>query len=454
MKNWIRALALLGLCIAGLPLHAQLLNFSSNGNVSSIAPILQKAMPSVVNIIASGKVQLVDDPFLRKQMQADIPNYQPLKQGMEFNKSGSGVIISAEKGLIVTNAHMISQADTIIVNLNDGRKYLARIIGEDNDTDIALLQINAKKLTALPFADSNSLKVGDFVAAIGNPFGLQQTVTSGIVSGLHRSNLDIEGLEDFIQTDAPINSGNSGGALINATGALVGMNTAILANDGGSIGIGFAIPSNMVRSVVLQLAQYGKVNRGILGVVVQNLNPQLAQAFNVPNQLGAIVTQVIPYSPGAKAGLQVGDIISRVNNQTIQDNGQVRAMIGLMRVGDKVSLDALRQGKSLHFTATVADPEQSVEQARATNPYLYGLVLRDVTEVLNNNQYVQGVSVVKVQANSLAWTMGLQPGDVIVSANLRPVHNIRELQTMAAQSKDHLLLRVITSSGSFFILLQ
>lgn len=454
MRHWIRILAFILASFASLSASAQLLNFSPQNNNNSIAPILQKAMPAVVNIVASGKVELVDDPFLRKQMQADIPNYQDLKQGMEFDKSGSGIIISAERGLIVTNAHMISQADTIIVNINDGRKYLARVIGEDNDTDIALLQINAKKLTALPFANSDYLKVGDFVAAIGNPFGLQQTVTSGIISGLHRSNLDIEGLEDFIQTDAPINSGNSGGALINAAGALVGMNTAILANDGGNIGIGFAIPSNMVKSVVLQLAQYGKVNRGILGVVVQNLNPQLAQAFSVPNHVGAIVTQVIPFSPGAKAGLQVGDIILQVNNQTIQDNGQVRALIGLLRIGDKVSMNVLRQGKSLHLTATVASPEQSVEQARATNPFLYGLVLRDVTEVLNNNQYVQGINVVKVQPNSLAWTMGLQPGDVIVSANLKPVHNIRELETIAAKSKDHLLLRVITANGSFFILLQ
>lgn len=449
-----RLLLVMGLAISPYALFAQSGAAVAGSSVHSIAPILQKAMPTVVNITASGKVELVNDPFLRKQLQQDIPNSQAFKQGLNFNKSGSGVIVDATHGLIVTNAHMVSQADTMIVNLNDGRKYLARLIGADNDTDIAVIQIQAKKLTALAFADSNQLAVGDFVAAVGNPFGLQQTVTSGIVSGLHRSNLNIEGLEDFIQTDAPINSGNSGGALINNEGKLVGMNTAILADDGGSIGIGFAIPSNMVKSVISQLIQYGKVNRGMLGVMVQNLNPQLASAFNLTNNQGAIVTEVVPYSPAARIGLQVGDIILRVNGQPVQDNGQVRAIVGLQRIGSPVDLSILRNGRALNLATTVASADAMTMQAKRSNPFLYGLTLRDVTQVMNNNEYVQGVSVLTIQPDSLAWSMGLQKGDIIVGANQKPVRTIHDLEMIASQSKDHLLLRVVSTSGSFFILLQ
>lgn len=454
MKKLFRPLLLMGLVALPPLLFAQSGAAVATASIHSIAPILQKAMPAVVNITASGKIELVNDPFLRKQLQQDAPNNPAFRQGMTFDKSGSGVVIDAAHGLIVTNAHMVSQANTMIVNLNDGRKYLARLVGADDDTDVAVIQIQAKKLTALSFADSNRLAVGDFVAAIGNPFGLQQTVTSGIISGLHRSNLNIEGLEDFIQTDAPINSGNSGGALINSEGLLVGMNTAILADDGGSIGIGFAIPSNMVKSVVTQLLQYGKVNRGMLGVMVQNLNPQLASAFNVSNSQGAIVTDVVPFSPAARIGLQVGDIILRINGQTVQDNGQVRAVIGLQRVGTPVFLSILRHGKAINLTTSIASADAMTAQAKRSNPFLYGLTLRDVTQVMNDNQYTQGVSVLNIQPDSLAWSMGLQKGDVIVGANQKPVRNLRDLEAIANQAKDHLLLRVVSTSGSFFILLQ
>lgn len=455
MKNKLAAICLFfaGL-FTPLLLSAQPLVSPTLSNTNTIAPILQRSMPAVVNIVATGKMQLVDDPFLRKQLEQNASPQNPSLQGMNFAKSGSGIIIDSAHGLVLTNAHMITQADSIVVNLNDGRKYLARLIGSDDDTDIAVLQINAKKLAALPIANSDTVKVGDFVAAIGNPFGLQQTVTSGIVSGLHRSNLNIEGLEDFIQTDAPINTGNSGGALINAQGQLVGMNTAILANDGGSVGIGFAIPSNMLTSVAKQILQYGKVNRGILGVLVQNLNPQLAQAFNVPENQGAIVTEVVPYSPAAEQGVKVGDIIIKVNGKTVQDNGEVRTIIGLLRIGDKVNLTLLRNGKTVQVSTVVANPNFSVMQAKINNPFLYGLTLRDVTEQTTNNAYVQGVYVVQVAPTSLAWSMGLKKGDVIVSANLKPVRNVKELQNIASHTKDHLLLHVIGDNGSYFILLQ
>src|SRR3989338_11408194 len=299
-------------------------SFSAIPPNTSIAPMIQNVLPAVVNIRA--QIKITDFNTLReiqkqnetnknnKNNDNDNENNNEQTPPGTFVSVASGVIVDATNGYILTNAHVISDAQSVIVTLGDGRHFTAKIIGMDKPSDVALLQIKASNLIPAPMGDSNQLKVGDFVAAIGNPFGLNQTVTSGIVSALGRTTLGIENYENFIQTDAPINSGNSGGALVNMQGQLVGINTAILAPDRGSIGIGFAIPTNMAKRVMEQLIEYGNVKRGVLGIGAQDITPELAIAFNIHSSKGAAVTQVVSDSPAAQAGIQIGDIITSVNN--------------------------------------------------------------------------------------------------------------------------------------------
>lgn len=319
----------------------------------SLAPMIKRISPAVVNIATEGRTfvkpnPLLEDPFFQRFF--NLPQ-QPRERRVE--SLGSGVIIDTANGYIVTNHHVIDQSDQITVTLNDGRQFQAQIIGSDPEADVAVIQVKAQRLTALPLANSDNLQVGDFVVAIGNPFGLGQTVTSGIVSALGRSGLGIEGYEDFIQTDASINPGNSGGALVNLNGQLVGINTAILAPTGGNIGISFAIPTNMVRQLVDQLLQYGRVDRGQLGVTVQDLNPQLAKAFGIDSLRGALVTNVLPDSAAAGAGLKLGDVVVAINDRPIRDAASLRNAIGLLRIGDSITLDLWRNGQRLRLTARI-----------------------------------------------------------------------------------------------------
>jgi serine protease Do len=415
----------------------------------SLAPMLQKALPAVVNI----RAQI--NPMLARQNNKNNKN--------DDNDAGppnkllsvaSGVIVDANRGYILTNAHVIDDAQNVTITLSDGRHYTAKVIGLDKPSDIAVLQIQAKNLTAIPIADSSKLKVGDIVAAIGNPFGLNQSVSSGIVSALGRTTLGIENYENFIQTDAPINPGNSGGAMINTDGQLVGINTAILAPDRGSIGIGFAIPSNMAKSIMLQLIQFGNVRRGALGIAAQDITPELAVAFNLALSKGAAVAMVVPNSPAQKAGLQVGDIITSVNGSEVSNANDVVNAIGFLRVDSKATLQLLRNNKPLTLTADITDPNKRKQLSAASDPFFYGVALKDFTVLSPIHGDVKGILVVSVDEDSNAWHSDLMQGDVITSANQQPVTSITELKKIAAGSSHSLLLNVLRGSGAVFLVLN
>lgn len=387
-----------------------------------------------------------------------------LPKTRKISSLGSGVIVDANKGLILTNAHVIRFARTITVTLSDGRRPKAKIIGADPLTDIAVVQIKAKNLTAIEMGDSNNAKVGDFVVAIGNPFGLSrygtnQTASFGIISALKRTDLRIEGVENFIQTDAAINPGNSGGALVNMKGQLIGINTAILtpygSNVGGNIGIGFAIPVNMAKDVMQQLIQYGSIHRGLLGIFVQHLTPELAAAFSMPeDQQGALVTQVNPDSPAAKAGLKTGDLLLEINGEKITDASQVKNIVSLIRVGSSLSMKVLRKGQTLNLTATVTDLKQNQNEMMEKNPFLYGLFLQTFDEQSPFFGRVRGVQVRGVSENSAGYRAGLLPGDIIISVNQEPVKNVEELLAIAQKTKTQLLVQILRDQGSLFLVIK
>lgn len=419
----------------------------NNQVLPSLAPMLQKILPAVVNISVVGQVN-IGNPFANSNGPQSGPN--------KFATLGSGVIIDAKKGYILTNAHVIRYASAVTVSLSDGRQYNAKIIGVDTPSDVAVLQINAQNLTSIPVANSDNLKVGDFVVAVGNPFGLNQTVTSGIVSALQRTGLGIEGYENFIQTDAPINPGNSGGALVNLSGQLIGINTAILAPDGANIGIGFAIPSNMAQSVMLQLIKYGSVRRGLLGIMIQTLSPGLADAFKLPNQTGALVAEVNPNSPAAKAGLRPGDVILGVNGQKINDAAQVTNIVGLIRVDSPVSLAILRNGKIIKTQVIIASPNQYLAETRALDPLLFGINMRDFGQVTALHGNVVGVQITGIAEESPAWhasPIGLRPGDIITTANMKPIRNIGDLMVIAKASNE-LVLNILRGDAAMFVVVK
>jgi serine protease Do len=413
--------------------------------LQSLAPMLQNIMPAIVNVNAQGEVP-VNAPFNPEQS-----NYPATRA---FESLGSGVVVDAERGYILTNAHVINHAKILTVTLSDGRSLSAKLLGSDSPSDIAVLQIHADKLTAIRFGNSDSLKVGDFVAAIGNPFGLDQTVTSGIISGLKRNNLGIEGYENFIQTDASINPGNSGGALVNMQGQLIGINTAIFTPSGGNIGIGFAIPINTAQAVMQQLLQYGEVKRGLVGVLLQTLTPELSSVMQAGNKQGAIVTQIIPNSPAAGSGLKAGDIITKVNGLPVKDAPAVHNTIGLMRVNTKIALDIIRDGKDQKIVLTTADPKQYQQHNQGLDPFLYGLGLRNFDEQVPGQGHITGVQIVSIAKNSPAARAMLQRGDIIVSANRQPLTNIIQLQQAAKLNHDRLLLNILRNTGAYFVVIK
>jgi len=421
----------------------------SGENLPSLAPMLEQSMPAVVNISTSTNVRMQNNPLLNDPVFRyffGIPN-QPRQQ--QRNSLGSGVIIDRDEGYVLTNNHVIDKADKITVTLSDGRQLNAKLIGTDPEADVAVIQIPADNLTALPIANSSNLKVGDFVVAIGNPFGLGQTVTSGIISALGRSGLGIEGYEDFIQTDASINPGNSGGALVNLRGEFVGMNTAILAPSGGNVGIGFAIPSNMAMIIKESLVRHGEVRRGMLGVTTQDLTPELVKAFNLQNQHGAVVAQVEIGSPAEKAGIEPGDIVVAVNGQAIRNgSSQIRTAIGLLQIGDTVDIGILRNGERMNVEATIGKPKRPEIAGDKVHPTLKGVVLSMPTK-----GQVEGVLLDKINNRSYAWKAGLRPGDIIVSANRYRVRNIDELKKVA-NPRAPLLINLQRGGEAFFVVLQ
>lgn len=421
----------------------------------SLAPMLEKVTPAVVNIATEGRVQirqnpLLNDPFFRRFF--NIPE-QALER--KTQSLGTGVIIDAGRGLVVTNNHVIANAHQITVKLRDGRNFQAEVIGTDPETDVAVIRIPAEHLTAVKLADSDKLRVGDFVVAIGNPFGLGQTVTSGIVSALGRTGLGIEGYEDFIQTDASINPGNSGGALVNLRGELVGINTAIFSQSGGNVGIGFAIPINMVNMVTEQLVTHGEVHRGLIGAQTQDLDPDLADAFGIEERLGAVVVDIAPGSPAEKSGLKPGDVIIEVNDKKIRNSSDVRIRIGLLRVGEKVNFTIVRNTEKLKLTATVADVEEVASTSKLKNPRLAGATFGDIPE--NSPAYgrIKGVMLFEIEQGSPLWAAGLRDGDIITSVNRSLTVDLTSfLQIVNTTSEGRMLFRVRRGNHAAYIVIK
>jgi Do/DeqQ family serine protease len=419
----------------------------------SLAPMLERTIPAVVNLATRGRVvehsPLMDDPFFRRFFDLPQVPRERWVQGL-----GSGVILDAERGYILTNFHVIQRADEIVVTLHDGRRLDAEVVGTDPATDLAVLRVEADGLDAVRGADSDALRVGDFVVAIGNPFGLGQTVTSGIVSALGRSGLGIESYEDFIQTDASINPGNSGGALVNLRGELVGINTAILARGGGNIGIGFAIPINMALQVMDHLVEYGEVRRGRLGVTVQDLTPDLAQAFGIPQIRGAVIARVEPGSTAERAGLKEGDVVLSVNDRRVRNATELRNAIGLLRVGTEVTLEVVRDNRRQTVAAMVAEIEAATIEGARLDRRLQGASFGDMTEVSRLHGRVQGVLVVSVEGGSPAARAGLRDGDVVLSVNRQAVASVEDMRRLLPGDGQRLLLNIRRDEGAFFLLLQ
>ena len=424
----------------------------SNGD-TSLAPMLDKVRPAVVNIATEGRIQLRQnplfaDPFFRRFF--NVPN-QPIER--KTQSLGSGVIVDAKRGLVLTNNHVIANAIQITVTLLDGRQLEAELVGTDPETDVAVIRIPPEDLVEIETADSDELRVGDFVVAIGHPFGLGQTVTSGIVSALSRSGLGIEDYEDFIQTDASINPGNSGGALVNLRGELIGINTAIFSRSGGNIGIGFAIPINLAMQITEQLLDSGKVQRGFLGVSAQDLNPALAEAFGLKRQHGAVITSIIDNSPASKAGLQTGDILIKINGKEVKNARDVRNRFGLLAVGEKVTLAILRAGKHKEITLSVSAKEESKHYLSSMNRRLSGVTINDIDVAHPYYGKIQGVNVVGVERGSPAWRSGLRQGDVITSVNRQAVTNIQIFLALVNREST-LLLRIIRGNTAAFIVIK
>jgi Do/DeqQ family serine protease len=419
----------------------------------SLAPMIEKTRPAVVNIATRGSVNIQNHPLLNDPLfRRFFKGFENFPQQKEVKSLGSGVIIDADAGYIVTNHHVIEGADEIAVTLHDGQQLEAKVVGSDPEADVAILKVEQEKLklTHIPFADSSELRVGDFAVAIGNPFGLGQTVTSGIISALGRTGLGIEGYEDFIQTDASINPGNSGGALVNLRGELIGINTAILASGGaGNVGIGFAIPINMVRELTDQLIEYGEVRRGMLGVIMQNLTPELARAFGLDMHQGVVISQVVDDSAADKAGLKAGDVVSEINGVTVKSASSMRNMVGLMRVGAKMDISVIRDGDKKILTAYIEDEVEQSLAGEKLNVKLAGAVIESHDE--GGSKFLM---VADVSRGSAAWNARLRKGDLILSVNRAPVKSLADMKKMVKASDEQILFNVQRGQTALFILIQ
>ena len=433
---------------AGLPLQ------DGDGNtLPSLAPMLQKINPAVVNIATYSTRQaynpLLNDPFFR-HFFARPEQQQPTQKTPQKRQqsAGSGVIVDAKAGSIMTNYHVIKGADEVEVSLVDGRTYKAKVVGTDPELDIAVLTIDAEDLKEVSLSDSSNLRIGDFVIAIGNPFGLGQTVTTGIVSALDRTGLGIEGYENFIQTDASINPGNSGGALVNLRGELIGINTAIIAPAGGNVGIGFAIPINMAKASMQQILQHGKVKRGQIGISIQDITPDLRKAFDLKNgQRGILVSSVSTGSPAEKAGLKEGDIIIAVDDKSTHSTGQLRSRIGAKSIGDKVQITVIRENKQKKFKINVGEPSQLASLDSKMHKLLDGATLED-------NNKGKGVVVTALEPNSVAAYNGLRLGDTIIGVNRIRITSLHDFQTALKRDNEKILLHINRGGGSFYLVLR
>jgi serine protease Do/serine protease DegQ len=441
---------LLALCVHSV--SAALPEQVNGQPLPTLAPMVKQVTPAVVNISTRSQIRLQQSPLFNDPFFRHFFGQRPRQPQNRTQSLGSGVVIDAQKGLVITNHHVIDRADEITVTLRDGRELQATLLGSDPEADVALLEVPAVGLSDLSLANSDSLQVGDFVVAIGNPFGLGQTVTSGIVSAMGRSGLGIEGYEDFIQTDASINPGNSGGALVNLRGELVGMNTAILApGGGGNVGIGFAIPSNMLKQIVDHLQAHGEVRRGVLGVVTQDLTPDLAQAFGITSKRGAVVARVFPDSAAEQAGLQAGDVVIAIEQHALRNSADMRNRIGLLRIGEQVEMTVLREGKQHKIVAVITEPKLTSMSGEQLHPKLVGAQFAQVNSSTHPAQ--SHVVVADVTRGSPAWYARLQKGDVILSINRQPVHDLQALQQLV-EDQQQLLISLQRGDTALFVLLK
>jgi serine protease DegQ len=458
--RYLPGLVLAGLLAGGMPaLTAQ--EVAAPDGRPGVAGMLQEVTPSVVNISVTGSIQmqqnpLLNDPFFRRFF--DMPEMQQQPQRRPTQSVGSGVIIDAEQGYVLTNHHVVENAEEIKITLQDRRIIDAELIGSDAGTDIALLQVEASNLKAIPRSDSDTLRVGDFVAAIGNPFGLGQTVTTGIVSAVDRSGIGGSDVyEDFIQTDASINPGNSGGALVDYDGRLVGINSAIIAPAGGNVGIGFAVPINMAMSIVDQLVEFGEVRRGMLGVQITDLTPDVVDALELDVADGAVVSAVTPGSPAEEAGIEAGDVIVAVNGSSIVGSSDLRNTIGLLREGSDVEIELIRDQRRVTVDAEIGSaPGSEVAAGRtpeASNSFS-GAQLTDIPR--DHPQYgdVDGAFVANVEQGSRAWNSGLRPGDIITAINRQPVSSADAVDELLASNAGTLALNVVRENANQFLIMR
>jgi serine protease Do/serine protease DegQ len=437
------------IAVASLPAQANL-PYSVNGQqMPSLAPMLEKVTPGVVLISVTGThVEKSKVPDAFKFFFGNPNQNKTPSREREFRGLGSGVIIDADKGYIVTNNHVINEADEIKITLKDGRQIKAKKIGSDASSDIALLQIDAENLIEVKLGDSDNIRVGDFAVAIGRPFGLGQTVTSGIISSLGRSGLNAQNYEDFIQTDAAINSGNSGGALINLQGKLVGINTAILGPNGGNVGIGFAIPSNMVDNLVKQIIEYGEVRRGVLGVLGRSVNGEIAKALELESSQGGFIEQVVANSAADEAGIEAGDVITKVNGKMVKTFAEIRGKIGSIGAGKNVALTVIKKdGSEKDYDVTLKKQETAKVEAASIHRMLDGAELE-------NNANGQGIDINSVDEESPAAAIGLQRGDIISGINRTRIKSIGELRSYLNDNKGVFALNVIRGNSTLFLMIR
>ena len=453
MKLLISSLMLVLFCA---PLHAALPASVDGQQLPSLAPMLERVTPAVVNIATRGKsrrryeLPLPNDPFFRRFF--DVPSIERVQ---EISSLGSGIIVDAGHGLILTNYHVIKDSYEINVTLTDGRTLRAEIIGHDIDTDVAVIQISSENLSQVEMADSSALRVGDFVVAVGNPFGLGQTVTSGIVSALGRSGLGIESIEDFIQTDASINLGNSGGALVNLRGELVGINTAIFgAGNQGNIGIGFAIPVNMARDIMRQLIDYGEVRRGRLGAQGQDMTPQLAQAFGIERSSGFIVTQTETGSPADKAGIRVGDVIVSANGKPIHSARDMHNLVGLQRIGQTVELTLFREGAEVTLPVLIQPIQINQLGGERIHAKLTGATIGEMRKQHLQGGRIDYLEVMEVKPGSAADTAGFEAGDVIFSINKQLTRRFDEVLAIVESNDNGMIMNIQRGNRELYILLK
>lgn len=447
MKNTVRILVATLLLSFGSSGYAALPNEVDGQPLPSLAPLVKRVAPAVVNIRVSQTIEspsVYGDEMFRRFF--GIPDQGGGGNSREVGSAGSGVIVDAERGYILTNHHVVENADKIEISLFNEDSLDAEVIGSDALTDIALLKVDPDGLTELPIGDSTAVEVGDFVIAIGNPFGLGHTVTSGIVSALGRTGISRNGLEDFIQTDASINPGNSGGALVNMRGELVGINSAIISGSGGNVGIGFAVPSEIARSIMRQILDFGEVRRGLLGVTIQTMDTESAEALGTDIDRGALITGIAPGSAAEDAGLQVDDIITGVNSKRIDSNRELANAIGLRGSGEDVKIDYVRNGRQQTVTAHLGRRVAQNISGTDIHPRLQGAQFATST-----TSSTGGVEVISVEPDSLAAQRDLRSGDIILQANRTVVQNLNQLREIAQGSR---ILFLLVRRGDRQLMLQ